>query len=185
MRDMRDAADRDQLTGVLNRRGFEERAEAIVAGVRAGREPVALLLLDIDHFKRINDTLGHAGGDSALRWFGAMLADRVPQSAVVGRLGGEEFAILLERTSRETARLQAEAIRTATATHLVPDVPAMTVSIGVTNLRTGEHLHDAVERADVALYTAKRSGRDRVCLAPEPAGRAAGKVVELRRGSDA
>lgn len=185
MRDMRDAAEQDQLSGVLNRRGFEERAASIVAKVTEGPEPAALLLLDIDHFKRINDSLGHAGGDRAIRWFGAMLADRVPQSAVVGRLGGEEFAILLERTSRETARLQAEAIRTATATHLAPDVPAMTVSIGVTDLRAGDLLHNAVERADAALYAAKHAGRNRVCLAPEAAGRAPGKVVELRRGSDA
>lgn len=184
-RDMRDAAEQDPLSGVLNRRGFEERAEAIVAAVRRGGEPAALLLLDIDYFKRINDTLGHAGGDRAIRWFGAMLADRVPQSAVVGRLGGEEFGILLERTSRETARLQAEAIRAATSTHGAPDVPDMTVSIGVTDLRAGDLLHSALERADAALYAAKRDGRNRVRLAPEAPGPWTGNVVALRRPPEA
>lgn len=184
LRETRRAAETDPLSGVLNRRGFEEHAARAFAPRWRGVQPAALLLLDIDHFKRINDTFGHAGGDRAIGWFGSMLADVVPKSAVVGRLGGEEFGVLLERTARETARLQAEAIRQATRSHAAPDVPAITVSIGVTDVRAGDVLHMALERADAALYAAKREGRNRVCLAPEAPPAAVGNVVVLRRGPE-
>lgn len=185
VRETQAAAETDSLSGVLNRRGFEERASRALAE-EAGGGPAALLLLDIDHFKRVNDTYGHAGGDDAIRWLAGLLVHMAPKSAVVGRLGGEEFGVLLGRTTREIARLQAEAIREAVRAQDDPDVPAMTVSIGVTDLWAGEPLRAAIERADAALYAAKRGGRDQVCLAPAAdEGELAGNVVTLHHRGDA
>ncbi|WP_210352026.1 GGDEF domain-containing protein [Xanthobacter dioxanivorans] len=173
-------AETDLLSGVLNRRGFEARAARVLSQDRRAGWMAALLLIDIDHFKRVNDTYGHAAGDRAIRWFAQLLEHTMPQSAVIGRLGGEEFAVLLDRTTRETAWLQAEAIRQATVSHGEGEVASMTVSIGVADVRAGEVLHAAQERADAALYAAKRAGRNQVCLAPEEAG----NVVPLRRAGD-
>ncbi|MFS8038036.1 GGDEF domain-containing protein [Xanthobacter sp. AM11] len=187
VREAQEAAETDPLSGALNRRGFEERAARLLAGEPHQSLPAALLVLDIDHFKRINDSGGHAAGDRAIRWFAGLLAHVAPRAAVIGRLGGEEFVILLARTNRETGRLVAEAIRQATLDRPDADVPAMTVSIGVTDIRPGDLLHTALERADAALYAAKHAGRNQVCLAPEAADAGPGKdnVIVLRRGGDA
>jgi diguanylate cyclase (GGDEF)-like protein len=91
----------------------------------------------------------------------------LPTSSVIGRIGGEEFAVLAERTSKEVARLAAEAVRIAT-TQGEPDLPAFTVSGGITEIRPGELLSDAMRRADSALYEAKRQGRDRIRIADAP-----------------
>lgn len=182
VRDSAAAAERDPLSRIFNRRGFEEHGERLMAQSRRRGTPTALLLLDLDDFKSINDTFGHACGDRAIRWFAALLDETTPQSAVVGRLGGEEFGVLLERSTRETARLQAEAIRAATLSGGEDDVPPMTVSIGVTDMRAADTLHMMQDRADAALYEAKHAGRNRVVLAPpgQEATRA-DNVITLRR----
>lgn len=182
VRDSATAAETDPLSGVLNRRGFEGRASHLLEQSRRRGTPVTLLLLDLDHFKAINDSLGHAAGDRAIRWFAAMLNETTPQSAVVARLGGEEFAVLLDRSTRETARLLAEAIREATLSGGEAEVPSMTVSIGVADMRPEDSLSLMTERADAALYEAKRAGRNRVVLAQqEQAVPRADNVVTLRR----
>lgn len=178
VRETQEMADTDSLSGLLNRRGFEQRASALVHG-QEGTAPFALLLIDIDHFKAINDTFGHAVGDQTLRGFGGMLQHTLPQSALIGRVGGEEFAILLERASPEMARLQAESVRLAIIGHGDPDVPPITVSVGVALACRAEPLQATIERADAALYEAKRSGRNRVCCAEEEI--LPGNVVPLRR----
>lgn len=178
IRETQEVADTDALSGLLNRRGFEQRASDLVHG-RVGAAPFALLLIDIDHFKAINDTFGHGVGDQTIRGFGGMLQHTLPQSALIGRVGGEEFAILLERASPEMARLQAESVRLAIIGHNDPDVPPFTVSIGVALASRAEPLPATLERADAALYEAKRSGRNRVCSAEEEV--LAGNVVPLRR----
>ena len=150
----------DSLTGLLNRYAFFEQAQAL--RLRAG--PMALLMLDLDHFKRINDRFGHATGDEALRLFAHTLRTTLAGRGIVGRLGGEEFALALTGTLDDALQV-AEQVRVAVAAVLLPtsDAPyTVTVSIGVAALHATEALHAGLARADQALYDAKRAGRNRV-----------------------
>lgn len=176
------AAETDVLSGILNRRGFELRAASVLARARTRGTPAAMLLIDIDHFKAVNDSYGHSAGDRAIKAFAAMLRGAAPQSALVARLGGEEFAVLLDRTSREMAQLHAEAIRLATLSDGEAGTPSLSVSIGVAEVRKRDALEVTMERADAALYEAKRTGRNKVCSAAEDVEDAEdAKVVWLRR----
>lgn len=179
VRESQIAAETDILSGLLNRRGFDNRAERVIA--RAKGRPVALLILDIDHFKVVNDTFGHSTGDAAIRAFAALLSRTVPPPALIARRGGEEFAVLLDGTGLEAARLQAEAIRLATFSHAEDGLPKLTVSIGVAGLAPSHPLREAMERADAALYEAKRAGRNRVCCAPENAALAVPQAAVAQR----
>lgn len=165
-------AETDPLSGVVNRRGFDLHAERLVEQAAASGWPVSLLLLDLDHFKAVNDVHGHAVGDAAIRAFGALLKRSAPQSAVVGRIGGEEFVVLLDRTGMEGACLQAEALRVATATCAEEGVPPLTVSIGVAEVSPSYDIQAALRDADVALYAAKDEGRNRVSWTPRRAAAA-------------
>lgn len=185
LRDTQLAAETDLLTGILNRRGFEARAERMLERRRRTGAQVALLLIDIDRFKRVNDTLGHAAGDRTIRSLARALSEAMPASAVVARLGGEEFAALLDHASEEVARLQAEAIRESVFSRQEEGVPAVTVSIGVTELDAAEDLRAALERADGALYAAKRAGRNRVCVAEPVAAAHTREVFALDGGASA
>lgn len=165
-------AETDALSGALNRRGFEQHAEkAVAAAVQAG-VPVALVAADIDHFKRINDDFGHDAGDRAIARFVKLLRKVADRDAVIGRLGGEEFAILLPGATLAMGRLYAEGVRAALAAELLPGVDRpVTASFGVKALDPDEALSDALAKVDTALYDAKKSGRDRVCVtAPSSAG---------------
>lgn len=157
----------DTLSGLLNRRGFEARASEALATLQASGLPSAIVTADLDHFKQINDAFGHAAGDDVITSFSAMLRCGAGERGIVGRMGGEEFVILLPGTSLATAQLVAEAVRAATAAippaELALDRP-LTASFGVAQLRAGESLSNALRRADVALYRAKTAGRDRVSL---------------------
>ncbi len=154
----------DPLTGLCNRRAFMHDAEAAIAGRASRREPFAVLLADLDHFKKINDVHGHAIGDKALRIFAATLQRCIGQG-LGGRLGGEEFAILLPDADLDAALALGERIR-ATFAQAAAEVDgravASTVSIGVAASRVGD-LDGLLGRADSALYRAKQDGRDRVC----------------------
>lgn len=157
----------DELTGVLNRRRFLERAAEERRRVVRYGSPCGLLYLDIDRFKAINDHHGHAAGDEALRTVGALLGGLRRQPDVVGRLGGEEFGLLLPQTDRQGALSMAERIRTGIGGTPVPlgdgAMLALTVSIGMTQLVAEDDSMDAaLRRADAALYAAKAAGRDRV-----------------------
>ena len=156
-------ATHDPLTGALNRRAFALLAEKQVAqAARTGR-PLAVLMMDLDHFKRINDTLGHSGGDATLCRFVAVAGDVLRAEDVLCRFGGEEFVALLPHAEAAQAVAAAERLRLAfTAT-------GATVSIGVASLRPGEDLEDLQRRADAALYDAKRAGRNRTHLSEEVA----------------
>lgn len=164
-------ADTDALTGAASRRHFELSAERDVARALRESRPLSLLMLDIDHFKAINDRYGHAGGDRILQACVAACQARVREADLVGRLGGEEFAVLLPDTSDEDAVLVAEQLREGLARLRVPldEGPAVsfTVSIGVAQLH--DRLDSLLRSADAALYEAKRAGRDRVSRAA-PAG---------------
>lgn len=170
-------ASTDPLTGLPNRRQFVARMQDELARTR--RKPhyqTALLMLDLDHFKRVNDSLGHAAGDAVLRHFAQLLRAALRQVDTPGRIGGEEFAVLLPDTALAAAQTLAERLRqqveASAASGQGPPVP-ITVSIGVAELwATDTDVADALARADQALYAAKHSGRNRVVLAPlaAPAG---------------
>lgn len=161
----------DTLSGLLNRGGFDTRAElALRDAVRRGL-PVSLVVADIDHFKSINDGYGHAVGDRVIAAFARHLQEAAADGAAVGRIGGEEFAILLPGANLPAARLFAEASRNAFSSHVVDGLPRerrCTASFGVAEGGPGESLRDLLARADAALYVAKEAGRDRVRTAWPP-----------------
>lgn len=161
------ASEVDPLSGLLNRRGFLRRSDAAIARAVPSRGEVALLMLDLDHFKQINDTHGHGVGDRVIVAFARILADCCPPKAIVGRIGGEEFAILLENSSATIARLLGETIRAHLNCRALDEAVRIhaTVSIGLALGNAATGLSELAQRADDALYEAKRSGRDRLCIA--------------------
>jgi len=169
----REAAIRDPLTDCLNRRYFYETAETELERARRTGSPLSLAVLDLDGFKPVNDTFGHAGGDAVLRAFAGTLQASIRASNVVARVGGEEFAILFPDTDLAAARRAVERLRDgiarSPAEHAGVSIP-ITASWGITEATGDEADIDAViDRADQAMYAAKRAGRDRICAAPAPA----------------
>lgn len=165
----------DPLSGLLNRRGLEEGAAQMMRSARRRRLPLAVVVCDLDHFKAINDTYGHACGDSVIAAFAACLRGCVGPDNLVARLGGEEFAVLLQGANLVVARLFAESTRTAFNVLKAPSLPAdrhLSASFGVAEWRDGESLVSLIARADAALYEAKKAGRDRVRIAKAPAAAA-------------
>lgn len=163
---MKEIAIRDQLTGLLNRRGFGEQAAKAFASARRGKLPVSVVMTDIDRFKDINDEFGHAAGDAALRLFSEVLIDMGRPEDVLARVGGEEFAIVLPGTSLTEAIRVADQLCTRieeTPMHVADKAIVMTASFGVATLSDKDScLTDIVLRADRALYRSKRAGRNRV-----------------------
>jgi diguanylate cyclase (GGDEF)-like protein len=165
----------DCLTGLPNRHAFLERAESARQAALRQRQPLALAMMDIDHFKQINDRFGHASGDEALTVFASTARAVMRSHEAVGRLGGEEFAMVLPNTDLQGALQAAERLRVAVreSTVITSGAPyTMTVSIGVVVLDPNEELGAALARADHALYRAKSSGRDRVEVGQPQARRA-------------
>ncbi|MES2261410.1 MAG: diguanylate cyclase [Pseudomonadota bacterium] len=167
---LKHAATHDYLTHVLNRNGFLIRVEALLSAPHPVRQQVAVLMLDIDHFKRVNDSYGHAAGDLVLASFARLTQECLRSSDVLGRLGGEEFAVLLPDCNRTDARLIAQRICDAFAQHSVQlddgTVLGATVSIGVCcEAHTSAAISTMLSAADAALYKAKEQGRNRVELA--------------------
>ena len=164
----------DPKTGVLNAGAWQGEATLAVDRARRRRESLAVLLADVDYFKRVNDTYGHLTGDAVLRTLAAEMRQQVRESDLVGRFGGEEFAILLSGTTAAEACFVAERIRRGAGVVrvLTKDmIVGVTVSIGVAVLGShGGDLAELLEAADQALYRAKRTGRDRVCLASQADG---------------
>ena len=159
----------DTLSGLFNRRGFEPRALKALAKRTAGKPP-AMILTDLDHFKSINDLFGHSGGDLIIRRFSEVLREKAPGDAIMARLGGEEFAIMLPSNDAASARQFAEEVRTAfkqVALDAVAGEANPTASFGVAIAREAEDLQSLMERADRALYRAKDSGRDCIHLAEQ------------------
>ncbi len=164
--EMRQMAGKDPLTGIYNRRAFFERAqEELRRSYRYGT-PVSILMLDIDHFKRVNDRYGHTTGDQVLQYIAMLCAQSLREIDRFGRYGGEEFIALLPQTGHESALVTAERLRVLVEQAVIPIETGeirCTVSVGVsTFLAGGESLEDLLERADRALYRAKRAGRNRV-----------------------
>jgi diguanylate cyclase (GGDEF)-like protein len=156
----------DVLTGLPNRRGFDLlAAQALQESIR-DKSPLSTLLIDLDHFKQLNDTHGHLAGDEVLRGFARSLQGNLRQSDIICRWGGEEFILLLKDTGSSTARQLAEKIRQQTEQELFQFNGVnlrVTTSIGVTELHGDDSLDRLIARADRALYRAKQSGRNRVC----------------------
>lgn len=166
MRQLHDLAWRDYLTGLFNRRYFFERGPKLIAEARRADQPTSVAVLDIDHFKRLNDEHGHDAGDEALRIFASELGDVLSgRQHLLARLGGEEFALLLPGLDEGDARILTEAIRENIARRRMAvgslDL-GLTVSIGLAALSNTDSLDTALRRADRALYQAKQTGRNRV-----------------------
>lgn len=168
---LRRSAELDSLTGALNRRAIDQRLAGSFARAWEAQAPVAVLFVDMDHFKEVNDTYGHASGDECLRALSETMRQGLRPGDILGRYGGEEFLVLLPGRDLAGAMPVAERIRAgierqplSCAGHAV----AMTVSVGVAARRSHERSADeAVARADRALYAAKRAGRNRVEASPE------------------
>jgi diguanylate cyclase len=158
----------DSLTGLANRKEFDSRLVEMCTASDRGAGPVAIIMADIDFFKRINDTFGHQTGDQVIRFVATVMDRAKPKGSVVARLGGEEFAIIAPMTDRKAAMAIAEKIRqTVEGKRLVrrasnEDLGKITISLGVSQRRLAEKPTDMVERADAALYASKRNGRNRV-----------------------
>jgi diguanylate cyclase (GGDEF)-like protein len=158
----------DDLTGTLSRRALRERAPELLASQQASGMSVAALMLDIDHFKSVNDRHGHAAGDAVLKRTAELVAMNLRSDSVVTRYGGEEFAVLVPVASLEEARAAAERLRKAFEADVVEFEAAcigVTISVGLAMIAPDETLEEALKRADAALYRAKNGGRNRVDVA--------------------
>ena len=174
----RETASLDPLSGLPMRAMFEREALALQDRARDAGVPVSLVIVDLDHFKRVNDTHGHAAGDRVIAAFGALIAGEIRPKDICGRIGGEEFCIIAYKCEGENARSLANRIRVAARRLSVSageDEKALTASFGVAEWNAHEPYSAVFERADSALYVAKRSGRDCVVLAGQPAAHQAGE----------
>ena len=150
----------DPLTGLANRRAFLERSEIELARARRYGTPVALVAIDIDRFKSINDRLGHGVGDDVLRHFASALKGQARQTDIVGRIGGEEFCVILPHADKDTAMGFVDRVR-ARLSDVNKGLPHYTFSAGIAlPLPADSTIADVIARADCALYNAKRAGRD-------------------------
>lgn len=155
----------DALTGLLNRYGMRHILPRELSEARRYNRPLSCLMIDLDHFKAVNDLHGHAAGDAALQQVATVLTENVRGSDVVFRYGGEEFLVLLPETDLEGAMSLAEKIRSAAESRAFGDgkrIFSLTLSAGVANLWDNESGNDMIARADIALYQAKEQGRNRV-----------------------
>ena len=150
----------DDLTGLWNRRQAFQRGEEEIRRAQRSGDPLSLLLIDLDRFKSVNDTMGHVRGDGVLIDTARILSASIREVDLVARWGGEEFLVLAPATSAEDAELLAERVRRAVETESRD--PNVTVSIGLASWTAGDTLADLVQRADTALYAAKDSGRNTV-----------------------
>ncbi|EPN18836.1 diguanylate cyclase, partial [Pseudomonas syringae pv. actinidiae ICMP 18804] len=155
----------DPLTGLPNRAAWGERLEQEMADWQREKNSLLVCILDLDHFKRINDGYGHLAGDKVLKIVAHVFKKRLRPADFLARFGGEEFVMLLPATPSGTGLTLLDELRTAVELcpfHFKGERVTITVSIGVTALRTGERSDTAIKRADQALYKAKENGRNRV-----------------------
>ncbi|MBH9552500.1 GGDEF domain-containing response regulator [Inhella gelatinilytica] len=158
----------DRLTGLSNRHALDRVLREEAARARRFDHPFSVILLDIDHFKRINDGLGHGAGDQVLIDVARVLTACVRELDVAGRWGGEEFLLVCRDTSLEGAQVLADKLRARIEADIVTASGPVTASLGVTQHASGEEIHVLLGRADGAMYQAKALGRNRVCVAPMP-----------------
>ncbi len=168
-RELERHATTDELTGLANRREALAALSRLIAGERRNGRPLSLAILDIDHFKRINDTFGHPTGDEVIRRVGQIATEIMREQDLVGRLGGEEFIVILPDTNATEAMVACDRLRAIVAqTRLSLEcgqTAAVTLSAGVAQMAPGDDQGKLIAKADAALYRAKTAGRDRVLLA--------------------
>jgi len=164
----------DPLTSLANRKYFDQALDKAIAHSVASGEPMSLMLADIDHFKKFNDTFGHLTGDQVLRLVALAMKHNVKGQDVAARYGGEEFAVILPTTALQSALTVGDHVRRAVMTKELmkrstgEHLGRVTVSIGVATLHRGETAQSLIERADACLYAAKRHGRNRVMCETDP-----------------
>jgi len=157
----------DELTGLYNRRWVKNMLDRQMKRSRFSSDPLSILLVDADHFKKINDNFGHAAGDEVLRVLSRTMVDCVRPTDLVSRYGGEEFIVILPGTSRPGSIVVAERLREAVSavkivSGEVGELPQVTISIGLAQMEDDESMEEFIIRADKALYVAKENGRNRV-----------------------
>jgi diguanylate cyclase (GGDEF)-like protein len=156
----------DKLTGLANRQVFDVIAANALKDANRSGEPLSAMLIDIDHFKRVNDTYGHQAGDVVIQGVAKAAKASLRDSDTLCRWGGEEFLVVLKNCDVENARVLAEklrqAVKEATFQYNETIIP-VTVSLGIAEYQAGELIEHFLGRTDVALYAAKEGGRDRVC----------------------
>lgn len=153
----------DALTGISNRRALDELAARAIATAQRNGESLAMLMLDADHFKHINDIYGHEGGDEALKTLTSVLQHSLRSDAMLGRVGGEEFVVVLPHADESSARATAESLRAAvesTPFHIQHERVLLRVSIGIAVMERDDDFSSLLRRADQAMYAAKRAGRN-------------------------
>ncbi len=169
-------ARKDPLTGAGNRRALDEKLAELCAAQTRANVPASLLLIDIDNFKEINDEFGHAAGDQILVRLTEIIDLRIRVTDSLYRIGGEEFVVVIEGQKKDQARRLAEQLRTLVEANELAPGGAVTISLGVAELGSGEKPEQWLRRADVALYESKRAGRNQTSLATT------GKVLHLDPG---
>jgi diguanylate cyclase (GGDEF)-like protein len=155
----------DDLTQIYNRRKFFELANYELTRNARYKHPLSIIMIDIDHFKDINDRFGHQTGDITLQYVARTIFDSIRTTDIFGRIGGEEFAMVLPETSKQEAADFAEKIRQLIENEKFPDVGLVTICLGVTQYYENDTSGSLFSRADVALYAAKNAGRNRVTVA--------------------
>ncbi len=164
----------DPLTGIANRKHFEEMLVKTLDQALVERSPLALVVIDIDHFKRFNDTYGHLTGDQVLRLVGMTMREQVKTKATLARFGGEEFGIILPDSTLETAKAAAERVRNSVMSRELikrstgESLGKVTISLGVAVMRKGDTAVSLLERADQCMFVAKRNGRNRTITEIDP-----------------
>ncbi|MFG1489982.1 GGDEF domain-containing protein, partial [Oceanospirillum sp. HFRX-1_2] len=164
---LHEMATRDSLTGCVNRGYFMELARQALSDAHRSRTALALVMLDVDHFKKVNDQYGHAVGDDTLKLTTKWIRSALPDNAFIGRLGGEEFAMILPGYDADQAVRLSDKIRLMIANNSIDSgtIPALTVSLGVEVIKSAtDEVDKLLSQADKALYQAKASGRNRVVL---------------------
>jgi diguanylate cyclase (GGDEF)-like protein len=170
----------DELTGALTRRAFMEKANARLTELREQGALISIALLDIDKFKSVNDSFGHAAGDRLLARVSAVVSAHLRQGDLFGRLGGEEFAVLFARAGQHDAVAMTNALRIAVERSAADGV-GCTLSAGVGGVTGADTLESAMVRADAALYVAKAAGRNRVIESSEDDESASPRIAEPRQ----
>jgi len=156
----------DSLTGLLNRRAFDERLDLEIQRAQRYNRPLSLLFIDIDHFKRVNDRHGHVIGDEVLRVMATILGNGLRATDAACRYGGEEFVVILVETDKLEALSIAERLRVAAEnTKLAQLGESTTISIGISSLQSEDLAVDLIQRADDSMYIAKKNGRNRSHMA--------------------
>lgn len=167
LNEIKHTAKTDMLTSLLNRRGFSEAMVKAMETTKITREPFSIIMLDIDHFKKINDEYGHLIGDHILKMVSKLLTDYIKGKDIASRFGGEEFILILPQTSLEGAYILAEQIRlslqkkTWTIKDTGKSIGQISVSLGIALYKIGESVDTVIKRADTALYHAKNTGRNK------------------------